>query len=320
MRRRPGSDSARQRHRSSRTTTSIALTWAPATDNIGVAGYGVYNGADLVSTTAGTTGIVGGLVCGTNYTLAVDAFDGSGNSSPRSAVMVSTLDCSDTSAPTVAATAPTNGATVSGMVSEVVNATDNVGVTKIEFLRDGVMYGSDTTAPYSASFNTTTVPNGSHTFGARAYDAAGNTGTAANVTVTVANVAADTVAPTVASTAPTNGATVSATINQVVNATDNVGVTKIEFLRDGVMYGRTPRPVLDPVRYDHDYERFPYVRCPRLRRGGEHGNGRQRHGHRLEHDVHTNHGLFQLDLARARRPRRDGRVLARTQQHGSERA
>ena len=70
-------------------------------------------------------------------------------------------------------------------------------MTKVEFLRDGVMYGQDTTAPYSASLNTTTVTNGSHTFGARAYDAAGNMGTAANVTVTVSNAAADTVAPTV---------------------------------------------------------------------------------------------------------------------------
>ncbi len=60
---------------STRTTTSIALTWAPATDNVGVAGYGIYNGGELVNTTAGTTGIVSGLTCGTNYTLAVDAFD-----------------------------------------------------------------------------------------------------------------------------------------------------------------------------------------------------------------------------------------------------
>ena len=86
---------------------------------------------------------------------------------------------------------------MTGTITETVNATDNVGVTKVEFLRDGVMYGSDTTAPYSTSVNTTTVSNGSHTFGARAYDAAGNMGTAANVTATVSNAAADTVAPTV---------------------------------------------------------------------------------------------------------------------------
>ena len=68
---------------STRTATSIALTWAPATDNVGVAGYGVYNAGQLVSTTAGTTGIVSGLTCGTNYTLAVDAFDATGNSSTK---------------------------------------------------------------------------------------------------------------------------------------------------------------------------------------------------------------------------------------------
>jgi len=172
------------------TTTSVSLSWSASMDNVGVAGYGVYNGVDLVSTTAGTTGIVGGLVCGTNYTLAVDAFDGSGNSSPKSTVMVATLDCPapvDTTAPTAAVTAPANGSTVTGTVNETANATDNVGVTKVEFLRDGVMYGQDTTAPYSTTLDTTTVTNGSHTLGARAYDAAGNTGTAANLTATVAN-------------------------------------------------------------------------------------------------------------------------------------
>ena len=68
---------------SNRTTTSIALTWAPATDNVGVAGYGIYKAGELVNTTTGTTGIVAGLICGTNYTLAVDAFDGSGTPRPR---------------------------------------------------------------------------------------------------------------------------------------------------------------------------------------------------------------------------------------------
>ena len=97
---------------STRTTTSIALTWAPATDNVGVAGYGIYNAGELVNTTAGTTGIVSGLTCGTNYTLAVDAFDATGNSSTKTTVMVSTLPCADTTAPTVTLTAPTNGSTV----------------------------------------------------------------------------------------------------------------------------------------------------------------------------------------------------------------
>ena len=56
--------------------------------------------ADLVNTTTGTTGIVSGLTCGTNYTLSVDAFDASGNSSPKTTIMVSTLPCTDTTPPT----------------------------------------------------------------------------------------------------------------------------------------------------------------------------------------------------------------------------
>ena len=82
---------------------------------------------------------------------------------------------------------PTNGATVSGTINQAVNATDNVGVTKVEFLRDGVVYGQDTTSPFTASLDTTTVTNGAHTLGARAYDAAGNVGNATNATVTVSN-------------------------------------------------------------------------------------------------------------------------------------
>ena len=99
---------------STRTTTSIALTWTAATDNLGIAGYGIYNAGELVNTTTGTTGIVSGLSCATNYTLAVDAFDPSGNSSPKTTIMVSTLPCADTAAPSVTLTAPTNGSTVSG--------------------------------------------------------------------------------------------------------------------------------------------------------------------------------------------------------------
>ena len=151
---------------STRTTTSIALTWAPSTDNVGVVGYGIYNGGELVDTTAGTTGIVSGLTCDTNYTLAVDAFDASGNSSAKTAVMVSTLPCPDTTAPTVTMTAPANGSTVTGTINASANATDNVGVTRVEFFRDGVSLGrtpalrtrSRSTRPRSRTAATRSAP------------------------------------------------------------------------------------------------------------------------------------------------------------------
>jgi hypothetical protein len=93
----------------------------------------------------------------------------------------------DTTAPTVSVTAPANGATVSGTVSINATASDNVGVSKVEFYVDGAIRSTDTTSPYSWSWNTTTFANSSHTIVAKAYDAANNIGTSSNVTVTVNN-------------------------------------------------------------------------------------------------------------------------------------
>ena len=61
------------------------------------------------------------------------------------------------------------------------------GVTKVEFYIDSVLKGTDTSAPYSYSWDTTAYPNGSHTIFSKAYDAAGNVGTSTTITVTVAS-------------------------------------------------------------------------------------------------------------------------------------
>jgi hypothetical protein len=93
----------------------------------------------------------------------------------------------DTTAPTATVTAPAHGATVVGNVTLSASASDNVGVARVDFEVDGVAVGSDSTAPYSVSWASTTVDNGSHTVVARAWDAAGNFGTSTSVTVTVNN-------------------------------------------------------------------------------------------------------------------------------------
>lgn len=145
----------------------------------------------------------------------------------------------DTTAPIVAMTAPTAGATLSGTITSSATASDSVGVTRVEFFHDGISYANDTTAPYSTTIDTTTLANGSHTFGARAYDAAGNIGLAPNRTATVSNVTPpppDTTPPTVSVTAPVNGSTVSGTINETASASDNIGVTRVEFRRDGNLF------------------------------------------------------------------------------------
>jgi len=93
----------------------------------------------------------------------------------------------DTTAPTVSITAPLNGATVVGTVAINATASDNVGVTKVEFYVDGALKSTDTTSPYSYSWDSTSVANGSHSLTAKAYDAALNVGTSTAIGVTVNN-------------------------------------------------------------------------------------------------------------------------------------
>lgn len=89
----------------------------------------------------------------------------------------------DTTAPTVSATA----SGTSGTVTFDASASDNVGVTSVEFYVDGTLKGSDATAPYALAFDSTTVADGSHTLTAKAYDAAGNVGTSTAVGFNVSN-------------------------------------------------------------------------------------------------------------------------------------
>src|SRR3989449_923931 len=146
---------------------------------------------------------------------------------------------SDTTPPTVSITAPASGSTVSGTsVTVSATASDNVGAAGVQFKLDGANLGTeDTSGPYSISWNTTTVSNGTHTLTAIARDAAGNQTTSAVVSVTVNNGVSDTTPPTVSVTAPATGSTVSATVTVSAAASDNIGVAGGQFKLDGANLG-----------------------------------------------------------------------------------
>ncbi len=100
----------------------------------------------------------------------------------------------DTTLPTVsisAAQITKNGLQVSspvnGTLSISATANDNVAVTKVEFYIDGNLKSTDTLAPFSFAWYTTTITNGTHILTAKAYDAADNVGTSSNVSLTVNN-------------------------------------------------------------------------------------------------------------------------------------
>ena len=142
----------------------------------------------------------------------------------------------DTTPPTTSITSPANGATVSGTTTVAATATDNVGVTKVEFYLDNALQSTTTASPYQWSWNTTATTNGAHSLTTRAYDAAGNVGTSAAVSVTVNNVA-DTTPPS----APANLTAVSNTRRKATltwsASTDNVGVTGYAVWRSSTQTG-----------------------------------------------------------------------------------
>jgi hypothetical protein len=144
-------------------------------------------------------------------------------------IWVTQSNSSDTIAPTVSASETGS----SGTITLSASASDNVGVSLVEFYVDGVLKASSNVAPYSATVNSATLANGSHSLVAKAYDAAGNVGSSSAVAFSINNAAADATAPVVsASESGTSG-----TITLSSTASDNVGVTRVEFYVDGVLKG-----------------------------------------------------------------------------------
>jgi len=77
---------------SNTTATSTDLSWTASTDNVGVTGYDIFQGATLIGTVSGTSTSVTGLTPSTAYTFSVKAKDAAGNVSPSSnTVNVTTL-------------------------------------------------------------------------------------------------------------------------------------------------------------------------------------------------------------------------------------
>jgi hypothetical protein len=116
------------------------------------------------------------------YTATFTAASNQGQSASATRTITVT-GATDTQPPTVSVTE--SGA--SGSLTFSATASDNVGVTKVEFYLDGALTGTDTTSPYTLAFDSTTVANGSHSLVAKAYDAAGNVGTSSAVSFTVSN-------------------------------------------------------------------------------------------------------------------------------------
>jgi len=98
----------------------------------------------------------------------------------------------ETIPPDVAITSPTAGSTLRQTVIIQANATDNTGVERVEFYRNSSLLCTDTSSPYSCSYDTTSDSDGAKTLTATAYDIFGNAGFSNPVDVIVDNTPPDT--------------------------------------------------------------------------------------------------------------------------------
>jgi hypothetical protein len=139
--------------------------------------------------------------------------------------------CFDYTPPSLAVSAPTY--TVAGSVTITANTADDVGVTAVDFSVDGVLKATDTSAPFTYSWDTTPYSNGVHFVEAVAHDGCSNSAYK-KVNFTVVK---DTSAPQVSLLAPAGGSVVRGTVTLQAQASDAYGIGRVEFFIDGALRG-----------------------------------------------------------------------------------
>ena len=140
--------------------------------------------------------------------------------------------------PTVTLTSPAEGAEIGGSaVALAATAGDDRGVTRVDWFLDGetTPIASDTSSAdgWTATWDATSTPEGPHTITARATDTGNQSANDANA-VTIDNVDE---LPQVTLTDPAEGATVSGDVALAATASDDEGVTRVDWFVDG---GATP--------------------------------------------------------------------------------
>ncbi len=139
------------------------------------------SGSSTLSITAGSATPLG------SSTLTVSG-SGGGASQNTNINLTVTPSGGISSVPTASVSAPPDGTSVTGLVNVAATGLDAVGVVKLEIYIDGALKACNFGATsISYPWDTTAVPNGTHTVLSKAYNAAGGVGTSSTSTVTVTN-------------------------------------------------------------------------------------------------------------------------------------
>lgn len=176
------------------TLVGTVMVYGDASDNVGVSRIEVLvNGTKVAQSSSASIDYSWdtNTVSNATHKVKIVAYDAAGNSgSKEQTVSVNNATTpppsvtTDTTKPVAVITSPITGSTLSRKATIKVSASDNVAVVRIDVFVDGKLVGSSTTSSASISWNTAKVSKGTHTITSIAYDAAGNAGAAAAVSVT----------------------------------------------------------------------------------------------------------------------------------------
>ncbi|MEO5577369.1 MAG: Ig-like domain-containing protein [Gaiellaceae bacterium] len=153
------------------TATSISAVWGASTDDVAVAGYGVYVDGAPVGSATQPSFTFGEFACGRIYTIGVDAYDVAGNRSSRTSLTVATTACPDTQPPTAPTNLVQSDATQSTVSLTWTPSSDNIGVFAYSTYLNGTQVASTTGTNYT--FASLTCGTG-YMLAVEAYDLAGN--------------------------------------------------------------------------------------------------------------------------------------------------
>ncbi|MEN3039129.1 MAG: glycoside hydrolase family 44 protein [Candidatus Kryptonium sp.] len=130
--------------------------------------------------------------------------------------------------PGVSIVSPANGSVVSGIVNIRVNATDDKGISKVLFYINDICVSTDTTSPYSYSWNTASYLDGIYSIKVVAYDTSNQTNQA-QISVSVRNQIQQDNPPQITILSPLANSTVSSTVTISVLVSDDTGISKVLF-------------------------------------------------------------------------------------------
>lgn len=158
------------------TCATVTFSWSASSDDVGVAFYDIFHDGQLMTSVPGTALSAELTVApGATWGLYVNARDAAGNVSQASpTVTIAVPQCqADTEPPSTPAgvTATASGTTVTVRWSP---ATDNIGVTGYELLRDGTVAGSTSGSATTSFTDSGLAANTRYQYQVRARDAQAN--------------------------------------------------------------------------------------------------------------------------------------------------